>query len=291
MRIKLPLRIQLPLLVAGTSLPLILFAAALVHHNYVRDRDAAFDRVLDTVRSMQIVVDREMLTITSALQILALSDALRRDDRPSFRRDVDVFVHQYPGSSVVVADRQGRQIMNSRVPDGTELPALTDTATIERAITTGKPAYSDLFVGSLSQLRLITVAVPVVRDGTPVAAISFSPPISLFQGIIESERPGESWTASIFDRTGTNFARVPNPQQTIGQRASPTLYAALFAQPEAKLITTSLEGTELLTAFTRSRLTGWTVAAGVSTASLTQPLWRALGITAAAGLIMLSIGL
>ena len=47
----------------------------------------------------------------------------------------------------------------------------------------------------------------------------------------------------------------------------------------------------MLTAFTRSPLTGWTVAAGLSVASLTEPLWQALAITASVGLVMLVIGL
>ena len=96
---------------------------------------------------------------------------------------------------------------------------------------------------------------------------------------------------SFFDRQGTNFARVPNPEQTIGQLASPTLYAELFRHTQAKIETVSLEGVPLLTAFVRSPLTGWTVAAGLPVASLTAPLWQALTITLGVGAVMLAIGL
>jgi two-component sensor histidine kinase len=96
---------------------------------------------------------------------------------------------------------------------------------------------------------------------------------------------------SFFDRQGTNFARVPNPEQTIGQLASPTLYAELFRHTQAKIETVSLEGVPLLTAFIRSPLTGWTVAAGLPVASLTAPLWQALTITLGVGAVMLAIGL
>jgi two-component sensor histidine kinase len=84
---------------------------------------------------------------------------------------------------------------------------------------------------------------------------------------------------------------VPNPQQTIGLKASPTLLPALQSQKEGKLPTYSLEDVELLTAFTRSPLSGWTVAAGIPVATLTAPLWRELAFTAAVGFIMLGIGL
>jgi two-component sensor histidine kinase len=146
-------------------------------------------------------------------------------------------------------------------------------------------------VGSVSRQPIITISVPVVRGGTVVYELSFNPPLPLFQEIIERQRPGDEWTMSIFDGKGVNFARVPNPEQTIGQRASPTLYPHLFQQSEAKVETVSLEGIPLLTAFTRSPTTGWTVAAGLSVATLTAPLWRALALTAAVGTVMLAIGL
>ena len=75
----------------------------------------------------------------------------------------------------------------------------------------------------------MTVEVPVFRDGEVIYDISFSPPIEIFQAIIEKQRPSEDWTISIFDGDGINFARVPNPQETIGKRASPSLYAEMFA--------------------------------------------------------------
>jgi two-component sensor histidine kinase len=46
-----------------------------------------------------------------------------------------------------------------------------------------------------------------------------------------------------------------------------------------------------LTAFTRSQLTGWTVAAGIAAHTLTAPLLRTLAITAAIGFVLLIIGL
>jgi hypothetical protein len=57
---KLPLHLRLPLLVAGTTLPLILFAAGLVYFKYMHDRETAFERVLQTVKSIQLVLDTEM---------------------------------------------------------------------------------------------------------------------------------------------------------------------------------------------------------------------------------------
>ena len=85
--------------------------------------------------------------------------------------------------------------------------------------------YSNLFIGAVKKRLIVTVEVPVIRDGEVIYDISFSPPIEIFQAIIEKQRPSEDWTISIFDGDGINFARVPNPQETVGKRASPSLYA------------------------------------------------------------------
>lgn len=287
---RIPLRFRLPLLVAGTVVPALVFCAALVYGNYVRERNAAFDRVLDTARTVRFVMDRQLLALTSALQILALSQSLQQDDLASFRRDADAFVAHYPDSSIVLADRSGREILNSSVPSGSP-PAMRNPVNIERVFTTGAPAYSDLMTGSVSRTPIMTIAVPVLHKNAVAEAIGFRLPIDTFQRIIEAQSPSADWTISLFDRSGTNFARTPNPEETVGQRASESLYPELFKQPEAKLTTVSLEGAELITAFTRSDLTGWTVAAGLPTAVVTAPLRSSLGITAVVGAILTSVGI
>jgi two-component sensor histidine kinase len=291
-RRHLSLRVRLALLVAGTTLPMILFAAGVVYLNHSRARDAAFDHVLSTVRGILLVLDAEMRGMTSGLEALAASQSLTRGDFDAFRVSTEAFLKQFPETaSVSLANREGLQLFNSNATPGEALPARASRTVIEEVFRARKPVYSDLFVGSVSHRRIVTVSVPVVRDGGVVYELSFNPPLQFFQNMLERQRPGDDWTMSIFDRTGINFARIPNPEQTIGQRASPTLYVELFKHREAKVETVSLEGVPLLTAFTRSPLTGWTVAAGLPVASLTAPLWQALSITLGVGAIMLAIGL
>ena len=289
---KRSLGIRLVLLVAGTTLPLIVFAAGLVYHQHIRDREAASERVLDTVRGIRLVLDSEMQSLTSALQVLALSEALQHDDIAGFRREVDVFLSQYPDNlAISLADRSGRQLLNTRAQPGDPLPPRVDRETLDEVFRTGRPAFSKLITGSVSGQPLVTIDVPVYRYGQIVYEIAFAPSLTMFQKIIERQRPSAEWTVAIFDQAGVNFARAPHPELTVGRAASPTLLAELLQRPEAKLITTSLEGVELFSAFTRSSLSGWSVAAGIPTATVTAPLWRTLAVTAAIGSILLVIGL
>ena len=287
---SLPMR--LALLVAGTALPLIIFAAVIVFHDYQRDRQDAELRVVETVRSIRLVLDSEVQRMTGGLQVLALTDTLRGGDFQNFRRIALGFLDQYGKNGVViVADREGRQMFSTISPDTPSLPPRNNRAIVEKVFATKMPQYSNLFMGSMRKERLLTVEVPVLRGDEVLYDISFSPPLDIFQSILDKQRPDENWTISIFDNDGINFARVPNTRESIGKRASPMLYAGMSGKPEASLPTVSLEGVPLTTAFARSTITGWTVAAGISERSLVGPLWRNLAITSVIGAVLLLTGL
>jgi two-component sensor histidine kinase len=289
---KLSLPVRLVLLVAGTTLPLIIFAVGLVFHNYEQDRRAAAQRVAETVRSIRLVLDAEMQRMTGGLQVLSLTNALRDRDFDTFRRIAAGFFDQYgKGGVVLVADRDGRQLFSSVSAETASLSPRNNRDIVAKVLATRSPRYSNLFIDAAQKQLMVTVEVPVVHDGEVLFDVSFSPPIGIFQGMIEKQRPSRDWTISIFDREGTNFARVPNPQDTIGKRAAPTLYGAMFRAEEATLPTVSLEGVPLITSFAHSSLTGWIVAAGISERSLVGPLWRNLAITSVIGGVLLLIGL
>jgi two-component sensor histidine kinase len=289
---KLSLPVRLALLVAGTALPLIIFATVIVFNDYEQHRKEASQRVLETVRSIRLVLDAEVQRMTGALQVLSLTNALRDRDFQGFRRIAQGFLDQYgEGGVVLVADREGQPVFSSVTSDTASLPLRNNRAMVEKVFATKSPQYSNLFTGAMKQRPIVTVEVPVLRDGEVLYDISFSPPADIFQAIINKQRPSENWTITIFDGNGINFARVPNPQGTIGKHVSSPLYAEMLHKPEGTLQTVSLEGVPLITSFARSSLTGWTAAAGIAESSLVGPLWRRLAITSLIGGVLLLTGL
>lgn len=241
MRRSLSLPLRLAILVAGTTLPLIGFSAAIVYQHYRQDQRDAFGRVLQFTRGIQLVLDREMQGIASGLTVLASSDSLAREDFEVFRARTRAFLSQYPGTpSIVIGDRAGRQVFNFAIPAGTPLPPRTQCETRDEVFRTRKPAFSPVFVGSVSKQPIVTVTVPVFRGEDVVYDLSFNPPLEIFQRIIGQQKLSDDWTISIFDQKGINFARVPNPGTTIGARASPTLFAVMFTAPEGQERTVSL---------------------------------------------------
>ena len=89
-RFSLPVR--LALLVAGTTLPLILFAGGIVYFNYISQQREAFETVARVTRGIRLVMDGEMNGIVSGLTVLASSRSLANDDFDNFRIGTDAFL-------------------------------------------------------------------------------------------------------------------------------------------------------------------------------------------------------
>jgi hypothetical protein len=158
--------VRLALLVAGTTLPLIIFAAGIIFNNYAQDRRDATQRVLETVRSIRLVLDAEMQRMTGGLQVLALTNSLRSGDFNSFRRIAAGFLDQNGKDGVVlVADSEGRQLFSSLTADVANLPPRNNRDIVEKVFATKRPYYSNLFVGVVKKTLMVTVEVPVIRDG------------------------------------------------------------------------------------------------------------------------------
>ena len=175
------LPVRLALLVAGTTLPLIVFATVLIFNNHAQDRNDATQRVLETVRSIRLLLDAEIQRMTGGLQVLALTDSLRNGDFDDFRRIASGFLDQYGKDAVIlVADRDGRQLFSSVTADTAGLPLRNNREIVDKVFATRRPQYSNLFVGAVKKQPIVTVEVPVLRDGAVVYDISFSPPIEIF---------------------------------------------------------------------------------------------------------------
>ena len=160
---KPSLPVRLVLLVAGTSLPLIIFAAGIVFHDYIKDRREATQRVLESVRSIRLTLDAEMRRMTGGLQVLSLTDALRSGDFVRFGSMASGFLEQYGKDGVIlVADRDGQILYPRGEPDG--VARRNNLAIVDKVFATGQPQYSNLFYGVVKKKLIITVDVPVIRD-------------------------------------------------------------------------------------------------------------------------------
>jgi two-component sensor histidine kinase len=286
---SLPLR--LALLIAGIVLPLTAFAALQIYFNYDISRRSAHEGILQIARGLSATVDGQLRTATASLEVLALSRSLQQGDLEGFRAQANELLQaSYPGSNIVLIDRTGQQMLNTSVPTGEALP-LRDSEHVRGVFQDGRPQISNLSFGPVLRRFIIIVAVPARRDGEVVYDLAMSLPLKTFNDLLHQQRADPGWTIALFDRAMGAVARIPGGEQTVGQPPSASFRPFLVVGGEGVLDSTTMEGVDVLTAFTHSRLSGWSVAVGVPKAAFVKPLLRAVVLLGCFGAACLAVGI
>ena len=109
-------------------------------------------------------VDHQISAIQAELQVLAVSPSLQDGDLPAFDRHMRAAL-KIRGTAIVLLDTKAQQLINTNRPFGEPLPRAINTEMLDRAVATGKPQISDLIVGAVLRRPVLTVGVPVFRDG------------------------------------------------------------------------------------------------------------------------------
>ncbi|CAH2604106.1 PAS domain S-box protein [Rhodovastum atsumiense] len=273
------LRARLSHLVLVASLPLILLAAGVVFADYRVERQLAAQQAQAMARGIALAVEGELHARIAALQVLASSHALITGDLPTFRAQAEAFLsREDPEGTILVLRKDGEQVMNTAAPPGTSLPRRQNLENQRRVLATGRPSVSDVFFGQTAQRLTVAIDVPVRQaDGGAGLILAMAPSLHAFDAAIQRQHPPPGWLVSVADRKGVIVARTHRPEYFIGKSASPDFLALLFARDEDIAETTSLEGTKLLTTWSRPGPSGWSVIVGIPRAAFYGPLWRALG--------------
>lgn len=262
-------------LVFVLALPTILVAAGGLYSSYRAERESVDLRMQDTARALSLLLDREIDKSVLALQVLARSLSLAGGDFEGFYRRAKQAGLADP-SWVALFEPGGRTIFNTRVPYGVRLPDSNRPDVLRKVQETRAPHVSDLYVGSLTGQRLITIDVPVVQGEAVAYILSLAIAPDVFQAIIRDQRIADSWNAAVLDRSNRIVARSRAPERFIGQPASAYVQEALASAPEGILQSVTLEGIPVRTYFSRSPAYGWSFIISIPDAELAKSARRSL---------------
>ena len=260
------LRSHLVVLVLGAVLPVLAFSAIMAVL-FWRHQQAALDqRFLERVRALTIALDREMEGHVRGLEVLARSLVLQAGDLQGFAEQAQrVRAEQPEWDAVILMDPKGFQLVNTRVPFGTPLPkTAVGDAHLARAITTKRAVVTPLVRAAVAQKFATGVIVPVRPEESVhyLLMVAIEPRVWLELFKQYPMAPGA--TITILDQDGIITARTLNPDQWIGKPPSPTLAQKARSAPEGTYRNPGgLDGRAFHSAYSRSALTGWTVATGV----------------------------
>lgn len=286
------LRIQsrITVLVIACVLPAWLYVGYLTVSSYDRGRQALEQTLQSAAQSQLRLFERELAAVTAALGALSVSPALDGKDYAGFYLQAQAVLAQSRGLNIVLLGADGSQIINTLRPYGDVLPTQPPPF-FDRLKETGKPVLSDLFVGPVTGRPLISLAIPVYRDGSFAYVLGMSLDTEHLSPIIHLDGFPDSWAVAVYDRNGTIAARTWDPEKFVGQKAGPDFLRAFDSPRQGLIEATTLEGVSIVSAYSRSNLYGWVVNIGVPKSVLTAALTRSLWLGLLGGTILLVSGL
>jgi diguanylate cyclase (GGDEF)-like protein len=268
------IRSRLVLLVIACIAPAALMAVLLISYDYYRAREQLVHDSVMTARAMASVLDKEFAIVEATLIPLAMSPNLTRSDLSSFYDQAHNVPREHSVINIVLADADGRQLINTLRPFGAPLPQLSKIPPLIRGSETGKPAVSNLFIGQVSKRPTVAIGVPVHRGSDVVYTLSSNISTERFGKLLAQQNLPPDWIASILDKSGTIVARTHEMQRFVGQKSAPSLMSRIAKVKEDAFEGTTVDGTPVLGVFSRASNSEWTVVIGIPAKNLSTDLNR-----------------
>ncbi|HLV45136.1 MAG TPA: ATP-binding protein [Aggregatilineales bacterium] len=239
---------------------------------------------IETMRAMGSAVDQVLDNTRALAETLAVSQALDNGDLPAFYEEAQRVASLHPDwVTIALSDTAGQQVINVLEPLDATLPSVADRESFRRVISTGKSA-----VGNLNPAPGepgVAVRVPVMRDGkiTYVLTVVVSP--ESMREVIRRQKVAPDAVLSIYDAQGNHVARSRNHERYLGKPGSKRLREIMASGNEGWGASITLEGQPTYAAFSRSAVSGWSVAVGIPKGEIDAVLRQAL-ITMGVGAVL-----
>lgn len=268
--------------------PMAGLALGLVSYEYQRERRQVEGVTIGTARALMASLDERLGGVQRSLRALAQSPALADGDYARLRDEALVLQRAERVANIVLLAADGRQLMNTRLAPGAPLPLESWPQMLE-ASRTGKAAVLDLFRAPSSGRYEAGVGIPLPQGGSLNANVD---PAWLQEVLVRENLPS-GWIAAVLDRSGVITARTHDPDQFVGTRARAALVARIAEVPQDAVRSTTVDGVPVVTAFSRSERSGWSVVIGIPRSELQAPLWRSsvVLLVGTAAVLLLTLGL
>jgi len=284
------IRQWLALLLAAFIVPTTIAVVAPFLHSYGRERAGIERSSQDISRALMQAIDRELSSAQAALQALATSPSLDVHDLRAFHAQAIEVLHSRPGNVLVASDPGLRQVINTGQPFGAPLPHHGNPAQIRSVFETGRPMVSDLYLGPTVNRLLSSVDVPVVRAGRVRYVLSMQYFGERLGAILERQQAPPGATVTIYDGKARIVWSSRAVRDEVGRRASSALAAGFALGPEGTVDEPGADEAGLVTVFSHSLLSDWTVAIALQRSVLNASLWRALEWILVGGCALLALG-
>jgi PAS domain S-box-containing protein len=251
-------------------------------------RKQAEAQTLETAKVLSQAVDRELEHSIGILTALRESRAANRQEWSVLDQQARAALNGNSDAWIVVQDRGGQQLVNTRLPAGSPLPRATAPPRMWQELQSGKQRICDLVQGKIEKH---VVCVDAAIGDTKQFAISMMFRPQFFESIVRREGVTEGSIATLVDRDARVIWRNPGGLKYVDRQASGEMLEVLRTGKRNDVLeSTTLDGVRALSGFQRSPLSGWAVIVGTPLQEMTGPSTSTVLRGSALALLVLAVG-
>ena len=251
-------------------------------------RKQAEAQTLETAKVLSQAVDRELEHSIGILTALRESRAANRQEWSVLDQQARAALNGNSDAWIVVQDRSGRQLVNTRLRPGAPLPQAIPPQRMWQELRGRKQRVCDLVQGQVE--KHVVCVDAAIGDGNQFAiSMMFSP--QFFESIVRREGVSEGSIATLVDGDARVIWRNPGGLGYVNRQASGEMLGALRTGKRNDVLeSTTLDGIRALSAFQRSPLSGWSVIVGTPLQEMTGPSTSTVLRGSALALLVLAVG-
>jgi signal transduction histidine kinase/ActR/RegA family two-component response regulator len=252
-----PVKRHLLVLVLGALLPLLALAVALTVLLVREDRLRAERNLHENARLLAAALDGELNRSIAAMQTLARSDALRRNNLQRFYEEAkDARDALGLWDNVLLLSPTGEHLFNLMRPFGTPLPPVPQPEGPVTATKTRGPYVSNALQGRVDTDWLMYLNYPVIVADQVKYVLGVTMNYRYWSRWL-AERVPQGLDAAIVDRNYVILARTKDAEKLAGQAVQPWFREALAKSWGGTVRGAGVLDPDLVVAFHRSDLSGW----------------------------------
>ena len=274
-------------------LPIVAFSAGMAWLFVDRQQQAIEDELKTAASALGVAVDRELQSEITAMQVLTIGRSSDRIDLADFLERSRLVMAEHPAwLDVALVDPRSHLIVEGILPRPAPAPTSSDPAAVDKVVATGKSVIVGAFAkGKIVDRPMILLMAPITRGHEVRYVMAVVLDQSAVSSIFQEQHMAASWTGAVIDAQMRLAGRSRNPEQFVGKQATPTLADRIVAAESGLFAAFNQEGNKVYTVFSRSPLTGWSVAIGVPASEVEDPIRRTVLIVVASGVGLIILGL
>jgi signal transduction histidine kinase len=284
------LRTHYWLLAISIVLPVAVFCSIALEMLLTAQRATAMRHIEESARSAALEIDAEIRRAQSVLRVLANSHSLASADLRRFHQEASA-ANAGHGGWIILYERSGQQLVNTRLPFGAPLPVRPDPGVVAQQLDTGNGLVSGVKWGLDLKRTFVTVELPVVTAAGDrrVIAQAFTP--AYFEQSFKGRTIPPSWIGRVIDGSGVVVAQGGGVDGPSGTRMPADQLARVHSAAAGTLRHEADSGAGLVAYFVHSALSDWTVMVSAPEAEINAAVVQGMSVAIAGFVLALGMAL